>query len=428
MPGIEDALTDAAGGQDWMEIERFFHKKDRHYAKTYLEEQAKYEILHEETRQGIHSCRVQRAACSAVDERISKLVLEVKQNMLGQVQHHRQDRHVAETHREKLAEKAIAEARGLMIEEQESRKQTHKYTEEVTNEICHLYNDLDKARNYRLQKSEKLQEVVEEKLDEIHIAISAEKKIREESTSTMLDLFSDMGVKMQKEIDAVKTERKASTDRLIQLMEVVLPHLEQARLNHVKLVHEKMEEQKATAALATFAADNFNKKRQSTEVSPKRQSIQRLSTKRSLQDSTGESTPASVTRMSVNDMKSIGAMLPMIQHTESAQAARPEAQAEPEPFRGTEDGATRVDPTCRESDQGAGVSLPQAAKGPPPGARHYGATAVEPSSQESDQGAGVSLPQVGQERPSSGRKNGSTIVEPTSQESGRGAGVSLPSL
>merc|ERR1719313_3121827 len=71
----------------------------------------------------------------------------------------------------------------------------------------------------------------------------------------MLELFGDMGAKMQKEIDAVKKERKASTDRLLHLMEVVLPHLEQARLNHVKLMHERMEEQKATAALATFAGN-----------------------------------------------------------------------------------------------------------------------------------------------------------------------------
>lgn len=384
-----------------MEIERFFHKKDRHYAKTYLEEQAKYEVLHEESRQGIHACRVQRVACSALDDHLTQLISEVKTNITAQTQLHRQDRHVAETHREKLAEKAIAEVRGLMIEEQESRKETHGYAEQVSNEICHLYNDLDKARNYRHDKSEKLQAVVQEKLNEIHVAIQAEKKIREEDTSKVLELFGEMGTKMQKEIDQVKVERKASTDRLLSLMEVVLPHLEQARLNHVKLVHEKMEEQKATAALATFATENF-RKRQSVKDAIKRKSMQPKMERRSSKEarekrlSSCEESPSrqvspsqpltptspakfgirrssDIKRMSMDEMKTVLPVIPVTQTATPPPPATPPPQARSPPLQVTSDPATlaaqdrpssrQERPASRqeggyEGDRGTGVSLP----------------------------------------------------------------------
>lgn len=59
----------------------------------------------------------------------------------------------------------------------------------------------------------------------------------------------------------MKVERKESTDRLLQLMEVVLPHLEQARLNQVKLVREKLEDQKAAAKLAQDLAESSRRGR-----------------------------------------------------------------------------------------------------------------------------------------------------------------------
>jgi len=261
MPGIEDALADAGATPEWMEVEQFFGKKDRHYAKTYLEEQAKYEKFHEDTRQGIQSCNVQRAACARLDDHLSLLLTEVDTDIRGKVRQQRQERHTMETRLEKVCEEKIVDVRGLMVEETKSRSTGDVYTQEVTNEVCHLYNDLESAKNYRLQKSERLQEVVTSKLDEIQVALEAESKIREESTHTVLELFGQMGTKMQQEIDKTKAERKESTDRLIQLMEVVLPHLEQARLNQVKLVNEKLEDQKAAAKLASEVADKCQKRK-----------------------------------------------------------------------------------------------------------------------------------------------------------------------
>jgi hypothetical protein len=237
-----------------------FEKKDRQYAKSYLEEMFKYEKFQEEIRQGIHGVQVQRAACAHLDDHLSELVAEVDKDIRSQNSQQRTERHAVETKLEKLTQSCNAEVRGLMREEQETRESSNEYTEEVTNEICYLYKDLESSRNYRIAKSEKLQEVVTQKLDEIQVAIDAEKSIREESTHTLLELFGQMGNKMQKEIDEVKIQRQESTNRLIQLMEVVLPHLQEARLNQVKLVNEKLEDQKAAVALATFAAEKFQKR------------------------------------------------------------------------------------------------------------------------------------------------------------------------
>lgn len=263
MPGIEDAL-EAAGGPEAMEIERFFSQKDRHYAKTFIEEQAKFEKFHEEIRQGIHACKVQRASCAHLDGQVTAALGEVDKDIREKVRHLRHGRHSGETRLEKLSDSSLAEARGLMAEERASRDSAHEYNEQVTNEVCHLYNDLEQARNYRLRKSEKLQEVVHEKLEEISIAIEAEAHMRDESTHTLLELFGKMGNKMQSEIDDVRDLRKASTSRLLNLMEVVLPHLEQARINHIKMAKEKIEDKKAALELAENIVGKFEKRQSMT--------------------------------------------------------------------------------------------------------------------------------------------------------------------
>lgn len=270
MASIEDALAGSGESQEWLEVERFFGKKDRHYAKVYLEEQAKYEMFHEEAQRGIHACKVQRAACAQLDEYLSQMISKVDKDIRDKVLNQRQERHTRETRLEKLVEEKCADVRALMYEEQKTRKTGDDYTKEVTNEVCHLYNDIEQAKEYRLQKSEKLQHVVSQKLDEIHVAVAAETKVREESTQNILEVFGGIGNKMQKEIDDIKRERKESTERLLALMEVVLPHLQQARLNHAKLVSEKIEDQRAAARLAGelgAGATQGRKKRESARSS-----------------------------------------------------------------------------------------------------------------------------------------------------------------
>jgi len=254
------AQQNVMGSPEWMEVENFFNKKDRYYAKAYLEEQGQLEKFHEESRQGIHACRVEHAAGQHLEEQLTKHLGQVNNTFVENLYEYRHFRYKQETELQKTADEYVSKVRGCLAEENENTKKAQGYAVAVQNEICHLYNDLEQARQYRIQKNERLQEVVEDKLKEIHFAIRAERTIREESTHTLLDLFGEMGHKMQSEIDSVREERESSSHRMLQLMEKVLPNLETARLGHLKAVEEKLEDQKAAKALAHDAADKFCKR------------------------------------------------------------------------------------------------------------------------------------------------------------------------
>lgn len=245
---------------EWLEVERFFARKDRHYARAYLEEQARYERFHEQTREGIHACRVERAAGAHLSQQISGSLGKVEKACLENVQACRQERHSVETSLERLVFEHTADVRGQIAEEKKQSISAATYTDEVRGEVCHLFNELEQARTYRIKKSEQLQEVVQDKLSDIYVAIDAERRIREESTGTLLELFGSMGERLQQQLNDVKRDRKDSSERLVHLMETVLPHLERARHGHIKAVEEKLEDQQAASELANDAACKFSRR------------------------------------------------------------------------------------------------------------------------------------------------------------------------
>lgn len=269
MPLDVDAITQsvaeavASGNNqnpEWLEVEQFFERKDRHFARAYLEEQARYERFHEQTRQGIHACRVERAAGAHLSQQITGSLRKVQTACLENVQAHRKERHSVETSLERLVFEHTADVRGQHAEEQRESTSALTYTDQVRGEVCHLYNELEQTRNYRIKKSEQLQEVVQDKLSDIYVAIDAERRIREESTGTLLEVFSSMGERLQQQLNDVKRDRKDSSERLVHLMETVLPHLERARHGHIKAVEEKLEDQQAASELANDAACKFSRR------------------------------------------------------------------------------------------------------------------------------------------------------------------------
>lgn len=195
-----------------------------------------------------------------MDEQLAKQLSQVNNTLVEKVYEYRSFRYREETKLHKAVDEYHQKVRGMLKDEVDGAKKATGYVIAVQNEICHLYNDLEQARQYRIQKNERLQEVVQDKLKEIHFAIRAEHHIRQESTHTLLDLFGEMGQKMQDELDTVRQERLESNKRVVQLMEKVLPSLEAARFAHMKACEEKLEDQKAAAALAHDAADKFSKR------------------------------------------------------------------------------------------------------------------------------------------------------------------------
>ena len=78
-------------------------------------------------------------------------------------------------------------------------------------------------------------------MDEIRDAIAAEKKIREESDATLLELFGEMGTKIQTELDNSREERNISHPTVsLACVSEVLPQLEMARLNRNDNMREKL--------------------------------------------------------------------------------------------------------------------------------------------------------------------------------------------
>merc|ERR1712110_1056923 len=138
-----------------------------------------------------------------------------------------------------------------------------QYTSEICDEVCHLYNDIEQERAYRVEKGEKLVEGVRCKLNEIRDAVNAEQRIRLESQSTLLELFGQMGQKMQTEMENSRKERHMGTERIIALMENVLPMLDKSRNFGTRLARDMLEEHFDARNMADSASENLKKRRQS---------------------------------------------------------------------------------------------------------------------------------------------------------------------
>ena len=222
---------------DWVEAHRIVEEKDRHFATVQLEEERRYEEHSKDAAWLLHAIRVEQNACRHLDERTQTRLREIEDEADAGAAKVRQERHVVETRLEHLAEQHVSEGYGLLADERRSQAEAEKYTREIGDEVCHLYGDVERARQFRVEKGEKLAGAVKARLDEIKDAISAESRIRKESEATLLELFGQMGTKMQKELDDTRQERAKTSERLISVMEQVVPHIERTRLFKTREIH-----------------------------------------------------------------------------------------------------------------------------------------------------------------------------------------------
>merc|ERR1719313_2674816 len=159
------------------------------------------------------------------DDHTTAALADTEAKVKDNLNNMRQWRHGVETQMERLVEAKIVDGRGSLGEEITAREKSQKYTKEIGAEVCNLYADIDQARQFRTEKGKKLVAGVDTKFSEIRDAIAAEQRIREDSESHMLEMLQDMGMKMQNELDAAKLERRKSQERLVQLMEKILPQM-----------------------------------------------------------------------------------------------------------------------------------------------------------------------------------------------------------
>lgn len=229
--------------------ELFIDGKDKQFADIQVGDEIKYKNCNDDCIRLFHGLRIEHAALLHEDERTSNMLREVEENTMQSYRQVWQGRHAIDSELRRLAEEKADEVNTVYDEELRSQKEATVFTKQIGGEICNLYSDLEKARSFRAAKNEKLAEAVRTKLDEVRLAITAEHRMRLQSESTLLELFGDMGQKMQKELDASRQERHAATDRLIGFLEEILPALDRSRFAGKKEETEMSESKSLTNAL-----------------------------------------------------------------------------------------------------------------------------------------------------------------------------------
>jgi len=224
VPGEGQLQMDRAVPESF-EMEACVMDKDGHFAQVQLQEERRFENYAEKTQKLIHSIRTEVVAAKHFDDLTTAGLATTEEKVKEDLNGMRQWRHGVETQMERLVEAKIVDGRSSLGEEIQAREKSQTYTKEIGAEICNLYADIDQARQFRTEKGKKLVAGVDSKFTEIRDAISAEQRIREDSENTMLEMLQDMGMKMQNELDAAKLERRKSQERLVQLMEKILPQM-----------------------------------------------------------------------------------------------------------------------------------------------------------------------------------------------------------
>lgn len=197
-----------------------------------------------------HALKVQHLSRMHFDDDTTKKLSESQQDVSHQMLRVRQERHACETSLEKLAEERVVEGRACLQHEIDARNVAMAYNREIGDEICHLYSDIERCRQYRVEKGERLAEAVQVKLEEVRDAVDAEQRIRQESDATMLEMLGEMGSRMQKSLTQAKHEREASTERVIELMERILPQLNGINWRDMPSMRDQVSHQTDIQAMA----------------------------------------------------------------------------------------------------------------------------------------------------------------------------------
>mmetsp|Transcript_40330 Transcript_40330/g.124619 ORF Transcript_40330/g.124619 Transcript_40330/m.124619 type:complete len:277 (+) Transcript_40330:78-908(+) len=256
---VSFSLAEAQPRTEGTKVEHLVQDKDDRIARVQLLEERQYQELADTATRLGNGLRVNRAALQHLDEQITVEVRRIREDVSGRILRERQDRHAVETQLERLADEKVALVHGYLAEEAQMQRESERYTQGIRDEVCRLYADVEQARQYRIEQGQKLAEAVKLKLGEIRDAVAAEQRIRLESQNTLLELFGQMGQKMEQELENSRRERHLSTDRVIALMETVLPKMDAARRRGVEVCHETLHDHSEARDMASTATENFRK-------------------------------------------------------------------------------------------------------------------------------------------------------------------------
>eukprot|EP00931_Biecheleriopsis_adriatica_P091772 TRINITY_DN65651_c0_g1_i1.p1 TRINITY_DN65651_c0_g1~~TRINITY_DN65651_c0_g1_i1.p1 ORF type:complete len:256 (+),score=79.76 TRINITY_DN65651_c0_g1_i1:49-768(+) len=217
--------SSAAGheAQDFVEV------KDKELARIQIKEEQRFMEAEKEITRMLNGLKVQRAASYHLDEQLTEQIQQVQEGITNALRDRRQERYSLNVKLQQVIDERLAEVHGHAAEEAALYKEQEVYSREITDEICHLYRDVDQNSKFRHEQGETIAQAIHSKLREVSEAVEAEKRIRNESRSTLLELFGQMAQKMEMELEQSRYERHAFTDRVVSLMEQTLPQYNKPR-------------------------------------------------------------------------------------------------------------------------------------------------------------------------------------------------------
>eukprot|EP00933_Yihiella_yeosuensis_P051798 TRINITY_DN4976_c0_g1_i1.p1 TRINITY_DN4976_c0_g1~~TRINITY_DN4976_c0_g1_i1.p1 ORF type:complete len:261 (+),score=47.25 TRINITY_DN4976_c0_g1_i1:84-866(+) len=218
---------------DCFEVEQIIESKEREYSRMQVRDDKNFARAEEDTTNLLNGINMQQLARVHAAEAYRDALRKVSDQTDETIRQLRQDRYALSIKGQQVIDEHVAEVQGCAAEEEELYKASTAYTHEVRDEICHLYTDMSQNVDFRKEQGEKISQAIEHKVAEVGQALAAEARIREESRSTLLELFCQMAQKMDQELEMFKQERHESTDRLITIMENTLPKLDKARKRQI---------------------------------------------------------------------------------------------------------------------------------------------------------------------------------------------------
>jgi len=215
--GTNDSFDASFSGGD--DAGQLLGEKEQHFMQFHRNSEQQFMESEAEVMRLLNGVHLQKVLRDHASEKLGDHLKQVKTQGMEDIYASHVERHLVATRLEQDADKYAAEVRGTLAEDKELQEESKRYMRDVQAEICHLYTDSNQVTDFRIERSKKLAEGVASKLDEIRIAVTAERRIREESESTLLELFGQMGDRIATQLEANRRERIETADRLTSLVE-----------------------------------------------------------------------------------------------------------------------------------------------------------------------------------------------------------------
>ena len=119
----------------------------------------------------------------------------------------------------------IASARAAQLVEEVKRERGTRETvkgsglREMGGAVGKLFGDLERVRNNRVDKGDKLSLAIHSEVDKLANALDAEKKIRVQQQTQVLRMMEEMCLRIQAEIQGERNERQLTQEHLLNLLE-----------------------------------------------------------------------------------------------------------------------------------------------------------------------------------------------------------------